>query len=357
MKRLILIEEIKIDNDIMLSIVVPVYNKEKYIGKCIESILAQTYTDFELIIVDDASTDGSVGICERFASSDERIKIISISKNAGVSAARNMGIDAASGEYIGFVDADDIICPEMYSILIEKATENNADIVMCNLQYISFDGEAGIVTRSALPSEVFLTSDEIKKMMDDIYYGKKTDGAIGTCVNKLYRRKKLIDSGVRFGVGRQRGEDWAFVEQLLKRIDSLYYTDQVLYYYIRVSDSHLLEEFPNDYFDKGVIETIDRWNMIRENNDGYDWSKEYSRFCECYCAFLRYMVQKKGTSAYKEVKKVLSHPAYRQAVSACGHVIPQVRVINFFSRHNMNLFCFLSFYGWNIGRRFAKRRV
>ena len=113
-----------------ISVIVPIYNKEKYLYKCIESILAQRSCDLELLLVNDGSTDQSDAICRRFLS-DMRVKYI-VQQNAGPAAARQHGIDLACGDYLGFVDADDWIEPNMYSVMLENALHYDADIVMCN---------------------------------------------------------------------------------------------------------------------------------------------------------------------------------------------------------------------------------
>src|SRR5690625_1561660 len=114
-----------------ISIIVPVYNLEDLLPRCIDSILAQTYTNFELILVNDGSTDGSGEICKKYASGDSRIKVIH-KENGGVASSRNAGLLAASGKYIGFVDNDDYIHPYMFEILYQTAVSHSADIVVCD---------------------------------------------------------------------------------------------------------------------------------------------------------------------------------------------------------------------------------
>lgn len=113
-----------------LSIIVPIYNSGEYLSATLENVLAQNYEKYELILVDDGSTDGSGALCDEFAERDPRIRVIH-QKNAGVSAARNAGLDAAGGEYVGFVDSDDLIEPEMFSTLTGIAAQYDADIVQC----------------------------------------------------------------------------------------------------------------------------------------------------------------------------------------------------------------------------------
>jgi len=119
----------------LLSIIVPVYNKEAYIEDCIRSILNQTFIDFELILVNDGSTDNSGLICRHFKTGDNRITVIN-QPNAGASAARNTGIQVATGQYIGFIDSDDTIEPDMYELLIKNALQYDADISVCRLRVI-----------------------------------------------------------------------------------------------------------------------------------------------------------------------------------------------------------------------------
>ena len=114
----------------MISIIVPVYNVEPYLRKCLDSILDQTYRDLEILIIDDGSTDGSGAICDEYAGKDDRIKVFH-TENKGLSAARNLGLDNASGDWIGFVDSDDWIEPDMYEVLLRKAEETGADVVEC----------------------------------------------------------------------------------------------------------------------------------------------------------------------------------------------------------------------------------
>lgn len=123
-----------------ISVVVPVYNVEKYLYRCIESILAQTFTDFELILVDDGSPDNCPQICDEWARKDSRIKVIH-KNNGGVSVARNVGLDVAQGEYIAFCDSDDYIKSDFLMSLYENAVNTTADVVVSNYSAVTEDGE------------------------------------------------------------------------------------------------------------------------------------------------------------------------------------------------------------------------
>ena len=123
----------------MVSVIIPVYNSEKYTEKCIRSLLGQTYRNLELLIIDDGSTDQSGAILDRLAGEDTRIRLIH-QKNAGVAAARNRGIDLATGTYLTFVDGDDYVAPDYIQCLVDCARKNEAELVICGLQFVKEDG-------------------------------------------------------------------------------------------------------------------------------------------------------------------------------------------------------------------------
>lgn len=166
---------------IKISVIVPVYNVERHIRRCVKSILNQTYSNLEIILVDDGSTDESGTICNHFF--DSRV-IVLHQKNAGVSAARNAGIDCATGEYIGFVDADDYIEPQMYSSMLELITENTADIAICGYSVIDgYNSSNENSDFSALKQVFIYNSDEALNQM----FCKRTVG--GFLWNKLYNKR------------------------------------------------------------------------------------------------------------------------------------------------------------------------
>ena len=144
----------------MYSIIIPVYDSEKYLFRCIDSVLNQTRSDFELILIDDGSKDQSTDICKQYAKKDDRVKYIR-QENAGVSAARNKGISIASGDYIGFVDSDDEICPDMYETLLREAEKYGTDIVICDAVTVYSDGTKEDDTLPNLPPDKIIKVKEI----------------------------------------------------------------------------------------------------------------------------------------------------------------------------------------------------
>lgn len=186
----------------LISIITPVYNSEKYINKCVESILNQTYSNFELLLVDDGSTDRSRYICDTFAANDKRVRVFHKS-NSGVSSARNMGLFYARGEWITFVDSDDLIKPNMLSELLEMQQCHSADFVMSGFEYLNND----IITyRTKYGSSVlcFEKDEGISKMYVNDFWS-------WFICSKLFRNKIIKDAKITFDENIKFGEDRLFI--------------------------------------------------------------------------------------------------------------------------------------------------
>ena len=164
----------------LISIIVPVYNVEKYLEKCILSIIHQTYTDLEIILIDDGSPDRSGSMCDVFARKDPRIKVIH-KTNGGVNSARNAGLALATGDYIGLVDSDDHLEPDMYELLITTMVDNNADISMCG-HYIEKNGMITACVRNDGSTQIMTKEEAVRAVLID----KEIRSYVW---DKLYKRK------------------------------------------------------------------------------------------------------------------------------------------------------------------------
>ena len=206
--------------DNLISVIVPVYNTEKYLEKCLCSIVRQSYNNIEIIVVNDGSTDGSLTILERFAVMDSRVKVIS-TENSGLSAARNTGIDAASGDWVMFVDSDDFVDKDFCAHSLENVIKNNAEIGIVSYRKINLDGE---IEGPVIPIENnVLTRDQIMQRLSYI-------GLEHYMWNKIFR--KDIFDGIRFPVG-ELWEDIAVLHLLLDRSHKVSLSDEQLYNYVR----------------------------------------------------------------------------------------------------------------------------
>lgn len=209
-----------------LSIIIPVYNVRQWLEDTVKSVLNQTFRDFELILVDDGASDGSGELCDAFALADERVRVIH-QKNAGVSAARNAGLDAVQGEYIGWVDSDDVIEADMYERLILLAEKHNADIAQC--QHDRAD------TLNSSPR-----SDEVE-MLDGpafvrrIFTKKGGDNTNQVALwSKVYRKKLWVD--IYFPVG-QVFEDEMQTYKVCLQAEKIVETEDILYHYVKRENS------------------------------------------------------------------------------------------------------------------------
>ena len=205
-----------------LSIIVPIYKVEKYLEECIQSILGQTFTDFELILVDDGSPDACPQMCDAAAEQDSRVRVIH-QKNGGLSAARNTGIEAARGNWLGFVDSDDFVAPDFYEKLYNAAVNADADCAVCSVQLTHEDG-----SRMDTPPQWKVygggyTGEDVLKTItwqDNVPYL--------VAWNKLYRRE--VFRTLRYPVGRINEDVFVFAE-LFDTIKKVACVEQPLYFY------------------------------------------------------------------------------------------------------------------------------
>jgi glycosyltransferase involved in cell wall biosynthesis len=214
-----------------INIIVPVYNVEKYLSKCIHSILSQTFSDFELILVNDGSTDYSGNICDEFANQDSRIKVIH-KENAGVSSARNTGLKLSTGDYICFVDSDDIIDETMIDKMYKSAITNDSDIVMCGIREENTFTNSQMEFISPLYKETFI---EGKQIIDYFHMALQRDNFFGfaSMVNKMYKKSHIINITVNDNISV--GEDLCFNIHAVLNATRISAVNEPLYIYKKVN--------------------------------------------------------------------------------------------------------------------------
>lgn len=204
------------EEKIKVSVIVPVYNTEKFLKKCIDSIVNQTLEEIEIILINDGSTDNSYIICDEYSKKyPQKIKYIN-NKNIGCSATRNLGINLAKGEYIAFVDSDDYIDKEMYQDMYEKAKKEDLDIVICGLNYINQRTQE---IRSSFPKSVNNKRD---------YLSHKN--RIANPVNKIFRKEIL--NNISFPINTHYGEDMVFCFKSILEANKIGHIEETYYNYI-----------------------------------------------------------------------------------------------------------------------------
>ncbi len=212
-----------------VSIIVPVYNAKKSLPRCIDSILDQEYTDFELLLVDDGSKDGSGEICDTYAAKDARVRVIH-KENTGVSDTRNLALDQAQGTYLQFLDSDDWITPNATRLLIESAEQNDCDMVISDFyrvvgERVSHKGtieEEGVLTREAF-------ADLMMESPADFYYG--------VLWNKLYRREIVEKYKLRMDPKISWCEDFMFNLEYIRHCEKVFVLQVPIYYYVKTKGS------------------------------------------------------------------------------------------------------------------------
>lgn len=246
----------------LISVIIPVYKVEKYLEKCIESIIKQTYTNLQIILVDDGSPDNCGKICDEYAKKDSRIEVIH-KINGGLSDARNVGINRANGRYIGFVDSDDYIKEDMYEKLINLIKEYNADVSICNL-YDVIDGKEYVRNKDNGIHE-YSRIDILKEILLD-------KNIQSYAWNKLYK-KELFDE-IKYPIGKKY-EDIGTTFYLFEKCNKIVVTSEPEYYYLKRSDSlvnNVTESTVLDYTDiiiQRYLYTQKNIEKLRKYNNYY----------------------------------------------------------------------------------------
>ena len=215
----------------LISVIVPVYNAEKYLRECLDSIVNQTYKNIEIILVDDGSTDGSGTICDEYADKDVRIKVIH-STNKGVTAARINAFKASSGDYITFVDADDFLNCNMFKKMLDTIMEDNTDIIVC--QYINYDSKTKKQEKSMLrpPIGIYYKEDIVRLLKKNFLYNEKTGMAeMPPFLWAKLIKREFVQEILNVEVGLSYNEDQVGIFALLLRINSMSIIQDYFYYY------------------------------------------------------------------------------------------------------------------------------
>ncbi|WP_449189758.1 glycosyltransferase family 2 protein [Treponema lecithinolyticum] len=225
----------------IISIIVPIYNRSSFLPACIESIIKQSYPYLDVILVDDGSTDNSLAICKKYAQKDKRIKVISI-QNSGVSTARNTGMQHASGDFIQFVDSDDMLKQNACEILLNVQKRHNADIVICGIDHIDTTGAHLFYECTETPIY------SINRFFTD--FGNLLElNLLRSPVNKLYKKQIILEHNLVFPLGFNIAEDALFNLEYYNYMQSIAVIPQSLYNCINyISDSRLTQRFHSNYF-------------------------------------------------------------------------------------------------------------
>lgn len=283
----------------MISIIVPVYNVEKYLRECLDSILVQTYEDIEIILVDDGSLDGSLKICQEYEKKDKRI-IVYHKENSGVSDTRNYGIERASGEYISFCDADDVIAPELYEMLYKAMTKYQVDRVIGGYMYL-FEDKRTVYSKPRISDGRYDSNYILRKMIDD---GTLSGFLFSGVNNSLYKKKIIYENNIRFNTDIKYNEDSLFSLQYMLDSKAIYSLQSKPTYFYRQHESSSTKL--RTIGDKYAILRHVLWNMELQNIDmDFEIQMKRRMVTEALWQILDISSKQQGLKAIRNIKKIL----------------------------------------------------
>lgn len=273
----------------LISIIIPIYNVEKYLSECINSVIGQNYNNIEILLIDDGSTDNSGKICDEYKKIDNRIKVYH-KLNGGLSDARNYGLDKANGKYVCFVDSDDFVLKDYISSMYSNLKRNEVDIASCG--YSLFCNEKNIINKNRVGIEKKYNTIEAHKYLNIIGY-------FNTVVwNKLYNKKLFND--IRFPIGK-KSEDCFIMPYLIEKSNGVYYSSIPKYMYRQRSESITKSKEINlDAIEasKSCIEFYKNNNM----NDTIKYAKRSLIFTYIFI-YNSYLVRFKNKKEMKKIKE------------------------------------------------------
>lgn len=309
-------EEVRTDSPCKLSIVVPVYNGISYIRNCLTNLQRQTFQDWEVIFVDDGSTDSGGYLMDQLAVTEYRCQVLH-QKNGGTARARNTGLERASGQYITFLDVDDELDPHMYETLIQLMEQTGADMGICGYyfkieQLIEGRAETTYLEKKSYPDCILRGREQIREKLTELW---DTD-MLSNVWNKVYRMDLIRDKHLRYRDGHVYTEDRVFNRLFLENCDSIAVTGKCLYYYVRERAGSTSEKFREDYFDIRYKEYLEFQQHFKNMDSWNETSREYvcREFTERISGCLENMFHSVPPLPEKRIKEGIKQVISNQAV-------------------------------------------
>ena len=301
-------------SDIKISIIMPVYNVEQYVGKAIESILNQTFTDYELLIVDDGTKDRSGEICDEYAAKEARIQVIH-KENGGAPSARNTAIDIARGTYVYFMDSDDWAEKTMLQDMYDMAEQHNAQLVVCGYYIDTYYGDKHITEKICVDDRVF---DNAQSFREESYrYFDRN--MLYTPWNKLYRLDYMNEHGLRFP--STLWDDFPFNISYMKQVERVVVSTKAYYHFIRARADSETAAYRADMYEKREEEHGWMLDLYREWGVDNAPTKEMiaRRYIERMVGCIANVTSSKCTLTKKErraaIRTMLHNPRVDEALA------------------------------------------
>ncbi|MDO5397162.1 MAG: glycosyltransferase family 2 protein [bacterium] len=296
---------------VKISVIIPVYNAEKYLAETLDSVLNQTFADFEVIAVNDGSKDNSLAILKEYEKKDKRIKVID-KKNTGVSDTRNIGIKNAVGEYVCFVDSDDLLSVSYLQDLYIAARDTEADIVMCN--YITFYDDKALNQYQNKEYDILVLENSNK----DTAFMKSMNKGIGSSsCNRIIKLSILRNYCIYYDTEMTFGEDMFFNWKAVSVAEKVVYIDKILYFYRQIGDSSIIR-FHADLFKKYKTACLGILNFFNKNgiSDVTFINEVYICFTKRLASFLRMIIRDKCSYDEKrrQINDILNDKMFMKAL-------------------------------------------
>ncbi|GAA4282081.1 glycosyltransferase [Gaetbulibacter aestuarii] len=329
-----------------LSIILPVYNAEKYLSNCLDSLLNQTFKDFEIILINDGSEDNSRNICKLYADKDQRIVHIN-QENQGVAMTRNLGLKMSKGDYIGFVDADDFLDKDMFENILKPTFNYPIDIVISHFKV--WNNGKYEIPGTDIPTKRLLDETAIKHHLLQCFY-TGSDPLIPSLWNKIYKSDYLKQNNHQFQNQKGiRASDYWFNFEIFKTAKSAYVTEEANYNYNNVISNSIINSFRENQFEsflEGHKKLMDANEYL---NFKIDLSKYFKPLNNNTNQFILSAIEAKGFfKAYGFVKNIMRNEIFRTSFNQVNINRPHVKVISFFIKNKMIFLAYLGYSLWYI---------
>ena len=330
----------------LVSIVIPVYNTKEYLEECVQSVITQTYQNFEVLLVDDGSTDGSSDFCDELSGRDDRIRVIH-KANGGAATARNMGIETATGKYIMFLDSDDWLSEDAVATLVMHAEEHNTDVIRFN--YVREFKEKQLIKRNTFMEERVYVGEECKAVCRQILglTGKELAhpenmNFLASCGFNMYKTSLLLESGARFIPIQETGSfvDGLFNFHVFMNVKRFEYIDRHYYHYRKTNEGAATAGYRRNYIERQIV-LFEKLKSIINQAHEWDYYKEALNnrivLSTMEIAFNALRNKTSVWAKYREISYALKHERFKEAYQTFNleHLDLKWSVYYFFITHSM----------------------
>lgn len=312
----------------MVSVIVPVYNAGKYLGYCLNSVISQTYHNLEIILINDGSTDNSAVICRNYAGIDDRIVIID-TENRGVSRARNTGLEVAKGEYVQFVDSDDVIKTDMVEKFVHTIETYQKDMVICGFDMVTLEQnevrKIQSLTSDILGMECVLNRKEFFERIAFILW---RTSLLESSWNKFFCMRIIRQNNIRFPDEMAYGEDFCFNMEYFQYINGVVFVNDVYYHYLQHNQCSLSKQYREDLFENEMLLIYKFQNLIESNVSISDEEKielaEYtvSKMMQSLYGLTNEKCHLSVAEKKKEIAKIINDEFVRNAYKIAEYTEP-----------------------------------